>query len=224
MVDVIPLADDEAVVPRLRGVIHKYSAFVAAAVGIVLIVGTARLRDALDVTAVCIYVAGVTGLFTTSTVYHRIAWTDPRHRIAMKRADHSMIFIFIAASYTPFAVMGLDSPERWRILGVVWAGALGGVLLKLIWPGSPRWLGVTAYILLGWAIVWVAPALLRNTGIAVFVLLAAGGILYSVGAVFFALRRPDPWPGTFGHHEIFHACTAVAAVLHYIAVWLVVMQ
>lgn len=209
--------------PRLRGVIHKYSAFIAAAVGIILIVGTARHRSGVDVASVCVYVLGITGLFTTSTVYHRVHWTNPRHRIAMKRADHSMIFVFIAASYTPFCMMGLDSPERWWVLGIVWVGAIGGVALKLIWPGSPRWLGVILYIVLGWVIVWVAPALLQNTGVAVFVLLAAGGVLYSVGGVFFALRWPEPWPATFGHHEVFHTCTAVAALLHYIAVWLVVL-
>ncbi|MFT3663287.1 MAG: hemolysin III family protein [Gordonia sp. (in: high G+C Gram-positive bacteria)] len=210
--------------PRLRGVIHKYSAFVSAAVGIILIVGTARNRTAVDVAAVVVYVLGITGLFTTSTVYHRVNWTDPRHRIAMKRADHSMIFLFIAASYTPFCMMGLDSPERWWVLGIVWAGALGGVTLKLIAPGSPRWLGVVLYIVLGWVIVWVAPELLRNAGVAVFVLLAVGGVFYSVGAVFFALRWPEPWPGTFGHHEVFHTCTAIAALLHYIAVWLIVLS
>lgn len=213
----------EAVKPRLRGVIHKYSAFIAPAVGIILIVATATHRGALDVASVCVYVTGITGLFATSTVYHRVNWTNPRHRIAMKRADHSMIFIFIAASYTPFCMMGLDSPERWWVLGIVWVGALGGVALKVIWPGSPRWLGVILYIVLGWVIVWVAPDLLHNTGVAVFVLLAVGGVFYSLGAVLFALRWPEPWPGTFGHHEVFHTCTAIAALLHYIAVWLVVL-
>ncbi|GAA3965473.1 PAQR family membrane homeostasis protein TrhA [Gordonia caeni] len=217
------LTPAEVTKPRLRGVIHKYSAFIAAAVGIILIVGTARQRDALDVAAVCVYVVGITGLFATSTVYHRIDWVNPRHQIAMKRADHSMIFIFIAATYTPFCMMGLDSPTRWWVLGIAWAGAIGGVLLKLIWPGSPRWLGVVLYLLLGWLIVSVAPALLHNTGVAVFVLLAVGGFFYSLGGVLYALHWPEPWPGTFGHHEVFHTCTAVAAALHYIAVWLLVL-
>ncbi|GAA4752763.1 PAQR family membrane homeostasis protein TrhA [Gordonia alkaliphila] len=214
----------EAEKPRLRGVIHKYSAFIAASVGIVLIAGTALQRTAIDVAAVVVYVVGITGLFTTSTVYHRIPWRNPAHQVAMKRADHSMIFVFIAASYTPFCVMGLDSPTRWWVLGTVWVGALGGVALKVIWPGSPRWLGVVAYILLGWAIVVVAPALLHNAGVAVFVLLAVGGVFYSVGGVLYALKWPEPWPGVFGHHEVFHACTAVAATLHYIAVWLLVIS
>ena len=210
--------------PRLRGVIHKYSAFIAAALGIVLIVGTVREKDDLAVASVVIYALSITGLFTSSGLYHRIPWKTARQRVTMKRLDHSMIFIFIAGTYTPFCVMGLPSPERWWILGVVWAGALAGVALKLIWPGSPRWLGTTLYIMLGWTIVVVAPTLIQNTGIAVMLLLAAGGLLYSIGGVFYALKWPEPWPGTFGHHEVFHACTAVAAVLHYIAVWILVLS
>lgn len=223
MTDVL-LDEDGSPKPRLRGVIHKYSAFIAAALGIVLIVGTARHRGALDIVAVTVYVLGITGLFATSTVYHRINWTSPRRRVAMKRADHSMIFVFIAATYTPFCTMALDPPTRWWVLGIVWLGALGGVVLKLLWPGSPRWLGVVLYIVLGWVAVWVAPELLRTAGVAIFVLLAVGGVFYSIGGVLYALKWPEPWPGTFGHHEVFHACTAIAAVLHYIAVWLIVLQ
>ncbi|EGD56440.1 PAQR family membrane homeostasis protein TrhA [Gordonia neofelifaecis] len=209
--------------PALRGVIHKYSSFIAGAVGIVLIVGTAMHQSAVAVASVVVYVITICGLFTTSTVYHRINWRSPKARIAMKRADHSMIFVFIAGTYSPFCVMGLDSPTRWWVLGLVWAGAIAGVALKVIWPGSPRWLGVVLYIVLGWVIVWVSPMLVHNTGVAVIVLLALGGVLYSVGGVLYALRWPEPWPGVFGHHEVFHSCTAVAALLHYIAVWLVVI-
>lgn len=224
MTEVIHALDDEGLPkPTLRGVIHKYSAFIAAAVGIILIVGAVRHRDAIDVLSVCIYVIGITGLFTTSSLYHRVRWTSPRAQISMKRADHSMIFVFIGATYTPFCMMGLDSPTRWWVLGTVWAGAVAGVTLKLIWPASPRWLGTSLYILLGWVVVVVIPDLLQGTSVAVIVLLAVGGIFYSVGGVFFALRWPEPWPGVFGHHEVFHLCTAIAAVLHYIAVWLLVL-
>ncbi|WP_084638232.1 PAQR family membrane homeostasis protein TrhA [Gordonia shandongensis] len=210
--------------PTLRGVIHKYAAFVAASVGIVLIVGTAMQRPAAAVAAVAAYVVTICGLFTVSSVYHRVDWTTPRARVAMKRADHSMIFIFIAGTYSPFCIMGLDSPVRWWVLGAVWIGAIAGVTLKLLWPGSPRALGVVLYIALGWLIVGVGPMLIGNTGVGVMVLLAVGGVLYSVGGILYALRRPDPWPGVFGYHEVFHACTAVAALLHYIAVWLLVLH
>lgn len=209
--------------PALRGVIHKYSAFVAAAVGIVLIVGTAMMQSGAAVASVSVYVITICALFTTSSVYHRINWRTPQARIAMKRADHSMIFVFIAGTYSPFCVMGLDSPTRWWVLGIVWVGAAAGVALKVIWPASPRWLGVALYILLGWVIIAVSPMLLHNTGVAVIVLLVIGGVFYTLGGVLFGLRWPNPWPTEFGHHEVFHACTAIAALLHYIAVWLVVL-
>lgn len=207
--------------PRMRGVIHQYSSFVAAAAGVALIIAAAIIGSAADVAAVAVYAATICGLFTVSAVYHRVRWQSPRSRIRMKRADHSMIFVFIAGSYTPFCVMGLSGAMRWWVLAVVWSGALAGVTLKMIWPGSPRWLGVSLYILLGWVILFVAPALLREVGVAVIVLLAVGGVFYSLGGVLFALRWPDPWPTTFGHHEVFHVCTVIAALLHYIAVWLV---
>ncbi|GAA4666475.1 PAQR family membrane homeostasis protein TrhA [Gordonia humi] len=210
--------------PTLRGVIHQYSSVIAVAVGVILIVGTAMLRTVGPLLSVIVYVVTICALFIVSTVYHRIDWTSPSMRIAMKRADHSMIFLFIAGTYTPFCMMGLHSPARWWVLGTVWVGALAGVVLKLAWPGSPRWLGVILYIVLGWVIIAVAPSLIHNAGVAVLVLLAVGGVFYSVGAVLFALRWPDPWPGVFGHHEVFHACTAIAALLHYIAVWLVVLN
>ncbi|MCF8570363.1 hemolysin III family protein [Gordonia sp. HY002] len=209
--------------PTLRGVIHKYSSAIAVAVGVILIVGTAMLRTVGPIVSVVVYVITICGLFTVSSVYHRVNWTSPAHRVAMKRADHSMIFVFIAGTYTPFCMMGLDSPARWWVLGIVWCGALAGVTLKMRWPGSPRWLGVVLYILLGWVIVAVLPALVHNVGVAVLILLAVGGAFYSVGGILFALRWPEPWPGVFGHHEVFHACTVVAALLHYIAVWLVVL-
>ncbi|GEE01831.1 membrane protein [Gordonia spumicola] len=215
---------EHAAKPTLRGVIHKYSAVVAAAVGVILIVGTAMHRSAVDVLSVVVYVVTICGLFTVSTVYHRVHWTSPHARIAMKRADHSMIFVFIAGTYTPFCMMALSGATRWWVLGGVWAGAIAGVTMKMAWPGSPRWLGVILYIALGWVIVFVAPSLVSAAGAAVLVLLAVGGVLYSLGAVLFALRWPDPWPGVFGHHEVFHACTAIAAALHYIAVWLVVLR
>ncbi|WP_132994019.1 PAQR family membrane homeostasis protein TrhA [Gordonia zhaorongruii] len=210
--------------PTLRGVIHKYSSFIAAAVGIILIVGTAMHRSAWPVVSVVVYVLTICALFTVSSVYHRINWTSPSVRIAMKRADHSMIFVFIAGTYTPFCMMGLGGSTRWWVLGIVWTGAAIGVMVKMLWPESPRWLGVILYTALGWMIVFVLPGLLDKAGVAVLVLLAAGGLFYSLGGILYALSWPEPWPGVFGYHEVFHACTAIAALLHYIAVWLVVLN
>ncbi|NMO02366.1 hemolysin III family protein [Gordonia sp. TBRC 11910] len=208
--------------PRLRGVIHQYSAFIAAVAGIALVVGATVLRDGGAALACAVYAITVVGLFTTSATYHRVTWRTVKARVTMKRADHSMIFLFIAGTYTPFTVLGLPDPTRWWVLGIVWTGAIAGVVLKIAWPGSPRWLGVTLYIILGWVIVAAAPALVHQCGVAVMVLLAVGGVFYSVGGVLYALRWPEPWPGVFGHHEVFHACTAVAALCHYVAAWLLV--
>ncbi|MBE7195242.1 MAG: hemolysin III family protein, partial [Gordonia polyisoprenivorans] len=206
-----PVADR----PRLRGVIHQYAAFVAAACGIAVVIGAALLRGAAASTACAIYAITIVGLFGVSATYHRVHWKTVRAQIRMKRADHSMIFLFIAGTYTPFCVVALPTPLRWCVLGIVWIGAVAGVVLKIVWPAAPRWLGVALYVLLGWVIVAVAPSLVTHAGVAVMVLLALGGVFYTVGGVLYALRRPNPWPATFGHHEVFHVCTAIAALLHY---------
>ncbi|MGV9710613.1 PAQR family membrane homeostasis protein TrhA [Gordonia sp. NPDC003424] len=209
--------------PRLRGVIHQYAAVAAALLGVAVVIGAAVLQGTGAAVACAVYAVTVVGVFTVSAIYHRIAWKTPRAYVRMKRADHSMIFVFIAGSYTPFCVLALPENVRWWVLGIVWAGALAGVTLKLIWPSAPRWLGVSLYILLGWVIIVVAPSLVAEAGMTVAVLLALGGVFYSIGAILFAVRWPNPWPATFGHHELFHACTAVAALLHYVAVWLVLI-
>ncbi|MBE7163370.1 MAG: hemolysin III family protein [Williamsia herbipolensis] len=208
--------------PRMRGWIHLYAGFVAIATGIALVAVSAVVTGAEAAVACAIYAVTVCGVFGVSATYHRVRWTTQSARTWMKRADHSMIFVFIAGSYTPFCVLGLPSPTRWIVLGVVWGGALAGVALKMAWPGAPRWVGVPLYILLGWTIVFVAPTLVDHVGVTVLVLLAVGGVLYSGGAILYATRWPNPWPTTFGHHEFFHAATVVAALVHYVAIWLVV--
>jgi hemolysin III len=160
----------------------------------------------------------ICGLFGVSALYHRRVW-QPRGYRTMKRLDHSMIFIFIAGTYTPFAVLLLDRRPATVLLAVVWAGALIGVALKVLWPGTPRWVSAPLYLALGWVAVAVLPDIAERGGIAALVLLIIGGAVYSVGAVLYALRRPNPWPTVFGHHEFFHACTLVAAVCHHIAVY-----
>ena len=200
--------------PRLRGVSHQGAFFVALGAGAVLVTLAAERGP------VAIYVASLLVMLGTSAAYHRGAWSERARRL-WQRADHAAIFVFIAGTYTPFCLMALPSPVNWWVLAVVWAGAISGVTLKIAWPGSPRWLGVSLYILLGWVIIAVSPTLVDHSSAAVLVLLAVGGVFYSVGGVLYAAKWPDPWPSSFGHHEVFHACTAVAATLHYIAVWLV---
>ncbi|RMI35865.1 PAQR family membrane homeostasis protein TrhA [Nocardia stercoris] len=210
--------------PRFRGWIHVWACAISAVAGIVLVAVAAGVSLSATV-ATAVYSVSVTGLFGTSAVYHRVYWTDPRHRMWMKRADHSMIFVLIAGTYTPIVVLGgLPGASRSALLDVVWFGGLAGVLLKLLWPTAPRWVGVLLYLLLGWAIVPFVPAVLHTIGAAPLVLLAVGGVLYSAGAILYATKWPNPWPRSFGHHEFFHAATVAAAASHCIAVWVVVLR
>ena len=155
-------------------------------------------------------------------VYHRVRWADPVAEKWMKRFDHSVIFVFIAGSYTPLALLAMPPDIGSKVLTIVWTGAAAGVILKMTWPSSPRWVGVPLYLLLGYVAVGFADVLLHGAGFAVVALLVAGAVLYNIGAVFYGVRWPNPWPTTFGHHEFFHAFTAAAAACHFIAIWLVV--
>ena len=204
--------------PRLRGWLHTYAFFVAAVAGVVLC-GLAAVQPGIAPLVSCaVYSLTVCGLFGVSALYHRRVWTPVGYQV-MRRLDHSMIFVFIAGTYTPFSVLLLDRRPATVILAVVWGGALAGVVMKMAWPHAPRWASAPLYVALGWVAVAVLPDLLHRGGVAAFVLLLVGGLVYSVGAVFYALRRPNPWPNVFGHHEFFHATTLVAAICHHIAVY-----
>ena len=205
--------------PRLRGRLHQYASFVAVVGGIVLSSIALSRPGVAPFLSCIIYSATVCGLFGISALYHRREWTERGYQI-MRRLDHSMIFIFIAGTYTPFCVLLLSPGKATVFLSLIWAGALGGVALKSIWPHLPRWIGAPLYLALGWAAVAIMPEVLSRGGVADLVLLATGGVIYSAGAVFYALRRPNPWPTVFGHHEFFHACTLVAAICHHVAIYL----
>jgi hemolysin III len=211
--------DPAATRPRLRGWLHYWSFFVSVGTGAALIALAASTVSGRAALATSVYSVTVLGLFGVSALYHRHTWTNPRHRVRMKRLDHSMIFLFIAGTYTPFSLLAMDQPTGYIVLSVVWGGALCGVALKMLWPHAPRWLGVPIYIALGYVAVFVLPQLLHHAGVAAVVLLLVGGLLYTVGAIFYATRWPNPWPRTFGHHEFFHAATVLAALCHYIAIW-----
>lgn len=206
----------------MRGWLHFWSFFVSVAAGATLIALAASTVSALAALATSVYVATVLGLFGVSALYHRHTWRTARARLRMKRIDHAMIFLFIAGTYTPFSLLAMDRPSGYIVLAVVWGGGLCGVALHLLWPYAPRWLGVPIYVALGWVAVFVFPQLLHHAGVAALVLLLVGGVLYTAGAVCYATRWPNPWPKTFGHHEFFHAATVLAALSHYIAVWLVI--
>ena len=162
-------------------------------------------------------------MFSVSAVYHRVKWTSLAALKWMKRADHSMIFLFIAGSYTPLALLAMPTDTAKLVLTIVYSGAAAGVALKMFWPSAPRWVGVPLYLLLGYTAIWFAGVLLDGAGLAVVVLLCAGAALYNIGAILYGVRWPNPWPKTFGYHEFFHAFTAAGAACHYIAIWLVVL-
>ncbi len=207
--------------PRLRGWLHAYAAVISLASGAALIAVAATLRGGVAALVTAVYCATVTLLFGTSALYHRLSWS-PRAQRVMKRLDHSMIFVFIAGTYTPIAALTLPEGVMVVVLAAVWSGALAGVGIQTFWPGAPRWLSAPCYIALGWVAVFVFPDLLHRGGVAAFVLIAVGGMVYTFGGIVYALRRPDPWPGVFGFHEVFHLCTVVAAACHYVAIWFAV--
>jgi hemolysin III len=202
----------------LRGVSHQWAFFVSVATGIALVLAAPSGRATA---AVSIYAFSVAGLFGASALYHRINWSTTGARRWMRRLDHSMIFLLIAGTYTPFAVLVLNGPLATAILIVVWAAALGGIVLKLAWIDAPKWLVALIYVAIGWVALAAFPQLLDKLGVTATAMVAAGGLLYTVGAVVYARKRPDPSPTVFGYHEIFHALVILAAALQYavVAFW-----
>jgi hemolysin III len=197
--------------PRLRGVSHAYAFFVSLGCGVALILAASGGRAR---TAAIIYACAVSALFGTSALYHTITWR-PSARRWMRRLDHSMIFVLIAGTYTPVALLALKGSLASAILIVLWAGALGGIVFKLLWIDAPKWLFAAVYIVLGFvtaAVFGQLPASIGWLGVAG---LATGGLLYTAGAVVYASGRPDPAPATFGYHEVFHLLVVAAAALHY---------
>ena len=201
-------------IPRLRGVSHAFAFIVAIAAAVVVIMVAPPGRATV---AAAIYGAALIALFGGSALYHR--WPGPaRFRPILQRIDHSTIFVFIAASYTPIALLVLHGPLEWVILAVAWIGAAAGVAFSLGWIHARRGLIAGSYLALGWVAVIAIPQLLNELDPAPLLLLGACGVLYSLGALVYTRRRPDPWPRTFGFHEIFHALVIAAASVHCAAV------
>jgi hemolysin III len=201
----------EPVKPRLRGVSHQYAFFVSVGCGVGLILAASGGRARIAAT---IYAVAVSALLGTSALYHRLTWR-PKARRWMRRLDHSMIFVLIAGTYTPVALLALRGSLANTILIVLWVGALGGVVFKLAWIDAPKWLFAAVYVLLGLvtaAVFGELPATIGWLGVAG---LATGGLLYLLGAVVYTSGRPNPFPKVFGYHEIFHALVLAAASLHY---------
>jgi hemolysin III len=209
-----------AVKPKLRGWLHLVTSPLVLACGLVLIVLAPTGPATISAIA---YATTSFVLFTTSAIYHRGHWS-PRVHQWLKRLDHANIFLLIAGSYTPFAVLALKGDDRIAVLSAVWSVAILGVVFRMVWVSAPRWLYVPIYIGLGWAAAFVTPQLLNGAGAAAFVLIALGGFCYTAGGVVYGLKRPNPSPSWFGFHEIFHALTVVGFACQYVAASLLVYR
>lgn len=201
---------------RWRGLLHAWTTPASIVLGMVLIV-LAEGTKAEWLTAVFALTSVL--LFGTSALYHRGRWTTVQG-ILFRRADHANIFLLIAGTYTPLS-LALAPKQGLLLLLIVWTGALCGALIRIFWPGAPRWLSVSLYLLLGWGALMYLPAFYQLSPLLV-VLIGLGGLCYTVGAIFYAIKRPNPLPGVFGFHEIFHACTILGYLCHWFAVLLVV--
>jgi hemolysin III len=205
--------------PTWRGWIHAATFPVAIAAGIVLIV---LAQGAAAKWACAVFMATSLLLFGNSALYHRFDWS-PKIRAVLKRIDHANILLLIAGTYTPIAVLALPTDKAIILLSLVWGGAILGILFRIFWIDAPRWLYVALYLVLGWAAVMYMIDLFQANA-AMMILVIVGGVLYTVGAVVYALKRPNPWPGHFGFHEIFHVCTVLAFLCHWTACLLIALN
>ena len=205
--------------PRLRGWLHAGMTPLVFVAALVLVVFGPTLTSRV---AAAVYLLCSLMLFGTSATYHRGHWSA---RVAgvFRRWDHANIYLFIAGTYTPLAANLLHGHSRVLLLSLVWGAASVGIAFRILWLGAPRWLYTALYVLMGWAAVGWLGDFWHAGGPAVVILVIAGGLVYSLGAVVYALKRPNPSPQWFGFHEIFHSATVIAAVLHYIAIALVTL-
>ena len=167
--------------------------------------------------AAAVFAASVALCFGASALYHRVTW-EPRARLWMRRVDHAGIYLLIAGTYTPVALLVLSGAWRPAILGIVWAGALAAIVLKFVWVDGPKWLAASIGLALGWVAVVALPQLISRMDPAAVALLVAGGLAYTAGAIVYARRKPDPLPSVFGYHEVFHALTIVGVGCQYVAI------
>jgi len=199
--------------PRLRGVLHLAGFGVACLVGVAFVVPL----DGLRLLGAAAFAGSAVAMLGSSALYHRVTWT-PRARLRMRRVDHGGIYLLIAGTYTPVGLLSLHGSLQQIVLAVVWAGAAAAILAKLCWVGSPKWLSAVFGIVLGWVGVAALPQVATAAGPAAVALLACGGLAYTVGAIVYARRRPDPLPTVFGYHEVFHAFTLLALTCQYVAI------
>jgi hemolysin III len=206
--------------PKLRGIIHLVMSPLALVAGLTLITITSELRGRITLT---IFTLTAVSLFTCSAIYHRVPW-GPTAKAVWRRIDHANIPLLIAGTYTPFAIYLLEKNQAVVLLSIVWGGAVLSGFFRVFWLSAPRWLYVPIYIALGWAALIYLPDFYRNGGLLVLLLIGLGGVLYSVGALIYAIKKPNFSINWFGFHELFHAMTAAAFVSHFIAAVLVIVR
>jgi hemolysin III len=200
--------------PLLRGVFHEVGFWLALAAGALLLLGADGTRQRL---ADAVFAGSVAACFGASALYHRVTWT-PNVRVWMRRVDHAGVYLMIAGTYTPVALLALHGDWRPVVLSVVWFGAAVAITLKFVWVAAPRWVAAKLGLALGWVAVSALPELLRNLHPAAVALLVVGGLAYTAGAIVYARGRPDPVPTVFGYHELFHALTIVGVACQYTAI------
>ena len=206
--------------PKLRGIIHLVMSPLALVAGLTLVTITSELRGRVTIT---IFTLTAVSLFTCSAIYHRVPWS-PAAKAVWRRIDHANIPLLIAGTYTPFSIYLLDKNQAVILLSLVWGGALLSGIFRVFWLQAPKWLYVPIYLALGWAAFIYFPDFYRSGGPLVFTLIALGGLLYSVGAIIYALKKPNFSINWFGFHELFHAMTAAAFISHFIAAVLVIVR
>jgi hemolysin III len=210
----VDLAEGELVKPLLRGVLHQGAFIVSIIVAPLLFVSADTTRARV---AAAVFACSMSACFGASALYHRVTWTPPVRRW-MRRVDHAGVYLLIAGTYTPVALLVLRGDWRSVILIVIWAGALAAMLVKFVWIDAPKWVAAGIGLALGWVAVILLPQLVHRLQLSALTLLIAGGLLYSVGAIVYARRKPNPLPAVFGYHEVFHALTIAAAACQYVAI------
>jgi len=209
-----PGVAETLVKPRLRGVIHQMAFLLSVPLAIALIAAAHGPRARLGA---AVFSISVVACFGASALYHRVTWS-PRARLWMRRVDHAGVYLLIAGTYTPVALLVLRGAWRPVVLTIIWAGATAAIVLKFVWVAAPKWLAAAIGIALGWVAVVVLPQLIGRVNLAAVILLIVGGLAYTAGAIVYVRRRPDPAPAVFGYHELFHALTIVGVACQYVAI------
>lgn len=204
--------------PKLRGVLHQYAFFLFLPLEIWLMT---RVEGQAETLITLIYCLGLSALLATSALYHRINWEEEK-RQRMRKLDHTMIFVQIATSYSPFGVLAFTGFKNQVVLSILWLSVVVGFFINMIWGKAPKWVSATLYLCVGWTVVVMFPEFYQSTGATIFYFMLAGGVSYTIGALCYAVKRPNLLPGVFGYHEMFHSFVILGAGLHYISIHMLV--